>query len=235
MVTAVSGFIEQGISMIKTQWSSINLYLAVCMHQSAANYSFQNWIITSRWMHMNWCVLAGRQVSVIALFFEAWWRVDGWSLFHISLIIYSWPVQWKALKCQTLGAAVHVIVFVCWLEIDHCLVTLSYLPCAFCFVSACAKFAHEFQTLFERLVQLIFSFPSWFHTIWFYCSHTFHSFLSQITLCFSFGSKDMITTLTCLPSYRCSSFTLRAYLCWRHTYCQWPIIELAKNVSPTLT
>ena len=30
------------------------------------------------------------------------------------------------------------------------------------------------------LVQLIFSFPSWFHTIWFYCSHTFHSFLSQL-------------------------------------------------------
>ena len=22
------------------------------------------------------------------------------------------------------------------------------------------------------------------------------------------------------------------YLCWRHTYCQWPIIELTKNVSP---
>jgi len=29
-----------------------------------------------------------------------------------------------------------------------------------------------------------------------------------------------------------SSFTLRAYLCWRHTYGQWPIIELAKNFSP---
>ena len=40
---------------------------------------------------------------------------------------------WKALKCQTLSAAVHVIVLVCWLEINHCLVTLSCLPCAlFC-------------------------------------------------------------------------------------------------------
>ena len=29
-----------------------------------------------------------------------------------------------------------------------------------------------------------------------------------------------------------SSFTLRAYLCWRHTYGQWPIIEFAKNFSP---
>ena len=51
------------------------------------------------------------------------------------------------------------------------------------------------------LVQLIFSFPSWFHTIWFYCSHMFHIFLLQITLCFSFGSKDMITAFICLPSY----------------------------------
>ena len=30
-----------------------------------------------------------------------------------------------------------------------------------------------------------------------------------------------------------NSFTLRVpYLRWRHTYCQWSIIELAKNVSP---
>ena len=61
-----------------------------------------------------------------------------------------------------------------------------------------------------------------------------HSLLSQITLCFSFGLKDMITAFTRLPSYRHSSFTLRAYLCWRHIYCQWPVIELAMNVSPPL-
>ena len=91
------------------------------------------------------------------------------------------------------------------------------LASTFCFVSAYAKFAHKFQTLFERLVQLIFSFPSWFHSIWFYCSHAFHSFLLQITLCFSFGLKDMITAFTCLLSYRYSTFTLRTYLCWRHT------------------
>ena len=42
----------------------------------------------------------------------------------------------------------------------------------------------------------------------------------------------MITTFTCLPSYRYSSFTLWAYLCWRHTYYQWAIIELAMNISP---
>ena len=45
-------------------------------------------------------------------------------------------------------------------RIDHCFVTLSSLPYAFCFVSAHAKFAHEFLTLFHRMdVQLIFSFP----------------------------------------------------------------------------
>ena len=42
----------------------------------------------------------------------------------------------------------------------------------------------------------------------------------------------MITVYTCLPSHRYSSFTQWAHLCWRHTYCQWPIIELAMNVSP---
>ena len=80
--------------------------------------------------------------------------------------------------------------------------TLLWLPCAFCFVSAYASLLTGFWRSFTGLVQLIFSFPSWFHTIWFYCSHTFHNFLSQITLCFSFGSKDMITAFTCLPSYR---------------------------------
>ena len=36
-----------------------------------------------------------------------------------------------------------------------------------------------------------------------------------------FGSKDKITAFTCLPSYRYSSFTLLAYLCWRHTCCKY--------------
>ena len=134
--------------------------------------------------------------------------------------------QWMVLQCQTLSTAVHVIVLVCWL-VYHCLVTLM-LAMRLPMQSSLMNFWRSFT----GLVQLIFSFPSWFHTIWFYCSHTFHSFLSQITLCFSFGSKDMITTFTCLPSYRHSSFTLRAYICWRHTYCQWPIIALAKNIPP---
>ena len=132
-------------------------------------------------------------------------------------------LQWKALKCHTLGAAVHVIVLVCWLEsinaswLSHACHAHSvlFLPTGVCKVRS--------RRSFTGLVQLIHSFPSWFY-----------SFLSQITLCFLFGSKDMITAFTCLPSYRHSSFTLRAYHCWRHTYCQWPIIELAINVSPPL-
>ena len=44
-------------------------------------------------------------------------------------------------------------------RIDHCLVTLSCLPCAFCLVPA-----YNFWCFFTGLVQLIFSFPSWFHT-----------------------------------------------------------------------
>ena len=47
-------------------------------------------------------------------------------------------------------------------------------------------------------------------------------------LCFSFGSKDMIIAFTCFPSYRHSSFTLRAYLC----ILPWPIIDLAITSLP---
>ena len=138
-----------------------------------------------------------REVSVTS--FPSWhaWAQE---LERKSTSTYHWlslldQEEWKAQKCQTLGAAVHVIVLVCWLETEHWLSRDSQcLQCAFCFVPAHAKFAHEFLTLFTGLVQLIFSFfLNWFHTIWFYCSHTFHSFLSQITLCFSSGSKGIIT------------------------------------------
>ena len=44
--------------------------------------------------------------------------------------------------------------------------------------------------------------------------------------------NSFVASKTVTINYRYSSFTLRAYLCWRHTYCKWPIIELAKNVSP---
>ena len=56
--------------------------------------------------------------------------------------------------------------------------SLSCLPCAFCFVPALQSLLTSFWRFFTGLVQLIFGFSSWFHTIWFYCSHTFHNFLS---------------------------------------------------------
>ena len=85
------------------------------------------------------------------------------------------------------GTEVHVIVLVCWV------ITVSWLSCA-CHVHSvlCLPVQSSltsFWRSFTALVQLIFSFPSWFHTIWFYCSHTFHRFLSQITLCFRLDRK----------------------------------------------
>ena len=60
------------------------------------------------------------------------------------------------------------------------------------------------------------------------------------TLCISFGSKDMITVFTCLPSYRYSSFILQAYICWRHTYngtykerlpwTKWPLVTWSRFI-----
>ena len=48
-----------------------------------------------------------------------------------------------------------------------------------------------------------------------------------------FDINSFLASKTVTIKYRYS--TLRAYLCWRHSYCQWPIIELAKNVSPKNT
>ena len=111
-------------------------------------------------------------------------------------------------------------------RIDHYLETLSCLTCAFCFVPAyrvCKVRSRISDALSQALCNLSLAFLADFIAANFSC---------KFTLCFSFGSKDMITAFTCLPSYRHSSFTLWAYLCWRHIYCQWPIIKLA--VSPPL-
>ena len=115
----------------------------------------------------------------------------------------------------------HVIVLVCWLESITAL-WLSCLPCTFCFVPA-YQGMQSLLTSFTGLLQLILSFPS-----------CFHSFLLQITLCFSFGSKDNDHSVHVFLSYRHSSFTLQACLCWRHIYCRRPIIKLTMNVSPPL-
>ena len=37
-----------------------------------------------------------------------------------------------------------------------------------------------------------------------------------------FDISSFVASKTVTINYRYSSFTLREYLCWRHTYCQWP-------------
>ena len=79
-------------------------------------------------------------------------------------------------------------------RIDHCLVTLSCLPCALFCSCLCKVRSRISDALSQALCNLSLAFPSWFHTIWFYCSYTFHRFLSQITLCFSLSNycRDVV-------------------------------------------
>ena len=107
----------------------------------------------------------------------------------------------------------------------NCFVTLSFLPCALFCSCPCKVRSRVSDALSQALCNMSLAFLADFtlsdstapiHFI-------VKLFLSQITLCFLFESKGKITAFTCLPSYRYSSFTLRAYLSWRHTYCQRPI------------
>ena len=68
------------------------------------------------------------------------------------------PIQWKALKCQTLGAAVHVIVLVFWLQTEHCLVTLSCLPCALFRSCPCKVCSRVSDALSQALCNLSLPF-----------------------------------------------------------------------------
>ena len=104
---------------------------------------------------------------------------------------------------------------------DHCLVTLS---CA----CLCKVHSRISDALSQALCNLSLAYPD------FTLSDTIAliAFSCKLHSAFRLDRNGMITAFTYLPSYRHSSFTLRAYLCWRHTYCQWPIIELAMNVSP---
>ena len=165
-------------------------------------------------------------------------------------------LKWKALKCQTLGAAVHMTVLVAMcILFCSCVCTVctkfsdSLMLCTFYLALSSAQFSERFQTLSclpcalfcsclckvrsqvsdalsQALCNLSLAFLADFTHYWFYCSHTFHSFLSQNILCFSFGSKDMITAFTSSvlqvqQFYTAGIPLLEAYLL--------PIIELAKN------
>ena len=66
-----------------------------------------------------------------------------------------WSAKPSAQQCMWL-------YHVCWLENRS-----LFLPMQ--------SSLRSFWNSFTGLVQLIFSFSSWFHTIWFYCSHMFHS------------------------------------------------------------
>ena len=123
--------------------------------------------------------------------------------------------QWKALKCQTLGAAVHVIVLVCWQES----VTASWLPAchahAFCFVPAyrgvCKVCSQISDALSQALCNLRLAFLA-----------DFIAFSRKLHSAFRLERK---TWSQRSHVFRHTSFALRAYLFWRHIYCHWPIIE----------
>ena len=129
--------------------------------------------------------------------------------------------------CQTLGTAVHVNVFVVLTRIDHCLMTLSCLPCA----CLCKVHSLISDTLSQALCNLSLAFLDDFTLS---NSTAFIRFIAfSRKLYFAFCLDRMITAFTCLPS------TGTAALHCRHTfvggilmYCQWPIIKLAMNASP---
>ena len=82
----------------------------------------------------------------------------------INFCVFCVPIlKWKALKCQTLGTAAHVIVLVCWLEIHHCLVTLSCLPCTLFHSCPCKVRSRVSDTLSQALCNLSLAFlaPWW--------------------------------------------------------------------------
>ena len=127
----------------------------------------------------------------------------------------------------------------------------SCLLCAFYLALSSAQFAQRFQTLscasvlfqpmqrsltsfwrsFTGLVQFIFGFPSWFHTIWFYCSHTFHSFSRKLHSAFhldrkTWSQRSHVFRLTGTAALHCGhTCTFVGGILTANG-------ELAKNVSP---
>ena len=81
MITAVPGLIEQVGSVIKEFQNTIIInqphHNFVTLQRASTDtcqqanlYQFigsYHWTIASRWMHMNWCMLASKQVSQLAL------------------------------------------------------------------------------------------------------------------------------------------------------------------------
>ena len=118
--------------------------------------------------------------------------------------------------------AVHVIMLT---RIDHCLVTLS---CSILFCSCLCKVRSRISAaLSQVLCNLSLAFLAGFTLS---DSTVLISFITFSCKLHSAFRLDMITAFTCLPYYRHSSFTLRAYLCWRHVCCQWPAASHAVQI-----
>ena len=110
-------------------------------------------------------------------------------------------------------------------RIDHCLVTLS---CCILFCSCLCKVHSRISaTLSQALCNISLVFLADFTLSDSTVLIRFIAFSRKLHSAFRL---DMITAFTCLPYYMHSSFTLRAYLCWRHVYCQWPAASHAVQI-----
>ena len=74
-------------------------------------------------------VMFVKQVTTVYMYFLTFYFTPNASICECASFF---TLEWKALKSQTLGTAVHVIVLVYWLEIDHCLVMFCSCPCKIC-------------------------------------------------------------------------------------------------------
>ena len=117
------------------------------MHIWSAYESQPQWKLSAIEHQTRWCT-RNTQISVSIC------------VCHISCftVFPQEPIQWKALKCQTLGATVHVIVLVFWLQTEHCLVTLSCLPCALFRSCPCKVRSRVSNALSQALCNLSLAF-----------------------------------------------------------------------------
>ena len=81
---------SQSIKVL-TEHLSARHGIQVHLQLSTGNYSVLNWIIATTWLHMNWCVLASRQVSVLALWslvelWGDWWMINVFGNFFNQII-----------------------------------------------------------------------------------------------------------------------------------------------------
>ena len=128
-----------------------------------------------------------------------------------------------------------MIVLLCCLEIEHCLVTLSYLPCALFCSCPCKVHSQVSDALSQALCNLSLAFladftladstaPIRFIVITvFFCKLLSAFRLDRKTR----SQRSCVFRLADTAALHCGHTFVGG-----HTHCQCPIIELAKNVSP---